>query len=34
MQKNGFIKVGNKPYDGPRVERFQNRVLEIYRLDL
>jgi ribosomal-protein-alanine N-acetyltransferase len=34
MQKNGFIKVGEKPYDGPRMERFENRMLEIYRLDL
>jgi RimJ/RimL family protein N-acetyltransferase len=34
MQKNGFRKVGEKLYDGPRMERFQNRVLEIYRLDL
>jgi RimJ/RimL family protein N-acetyltransferase len=34
MQKNGFLKVGEKLYDGPRMERFQNRVLEIYRLDL
>jgi ribosomal-protein-alanine N-acetyltransferase len=34
MQKNGFRKVGEKLYDGPRMESFQNRVLEIYRLDL
>jgi [ribosomal protein S5]-alanine N-acetyltransferase len=34
MRKNGFRKVGEKLYDGPRMERFQNRILEIYRLDL
>ena len=34
MEKNGFRKVGEKPYDGPRMDRFKNRILDIYRLDL
>jgi ribosomal-protein-alanine N-acetyltransferase len=34
MEKNGFRKVGEKPYDGPRMDRFKNRMLDIYRLDL
>ncbi|MBV8214725.1 MAG: GNAT family N-acetyltransferase [Verrucomicrobia bacterium] len=34
MEKNGFKKVSEKLYDGPRMERFQNRILEIYRVDL
>jgi [ribosomal protein S5]-alanine N-acetyltransferase len=34
MEKNGFRKVGEKPYDGPRMDRFKNRMLDIYRRDL
>jgi [ribosomal protein S5]-alanine N-acetyltransferase len=34
MLKNGFRKVGQKIYDGPRIERFRGRILEIYRRDL
>jgi ribosomal-protein-alanine N-acetyltransferase len=34
MEKNGFRKVGEKRYDGPRMDRFKNRMLDIYRLDL
>jgi len=34
MEKNGFKKVGEKPYDGPRMDRFKNRILGVYRLNL
>jgi RimJ/RimL family protein N-acetyltransferase len=34
MEKNGFRKVGEKLYDGPRMDRFKNRMLDIYRRDL
>jgi RimJ/RimL family protein N-acetyltransferase len=34
MEKNGFRKVGEKPYDGPRMDRFKNRMSDIYRGDL
>jgi ribosomal-protein-alanine N-acetyltransferase len=34
MEKNGFRKVGEKLYDGPRMDRFRNRLLDVYRLGL